>query len=159
MPRWCIAGSKGRVRRLAPGAEPRWTSSEKDVASTAYATSSKLWWTVSHGIVNELYYPTIDRPQVRDLELMITDGETFVHEEKRDLDYTRTTSPRKERNGAGPAYGRGHAAAVSACRVRQAAPLGGRRPCLRPRFGSGGAVWSGGPGWQRVCATGGETGH
>jgi hypothetical protein len=29
----------------APGAEPRWTSSEKDVASTAYATSSKLWWT------------------------------------------------------------------------------------------------------------------
>jgi hypothetical protein len=100
MPSWCIAGSKGRVRRLAPGAEPRWTSSEKDVASTAYATSSKLWWTLSHGTVNELYYPTIDRPQVRDLELMITDGETFVHEEKRDLDYTRTTSPRKEWCGA-----------------------------------------------------------
>jgi glucoamylase len=72
----------------APGAEPRWTSSAKDVVGTAYATSSKLWWTVSHGIVNELYYPTIDRPQVRDLELMITDGETFIHEEKRDLEHT-----------------------------------------------------------------------
>ena len=72
----------------APGLDPRWTSSAKDVVGTAYSTSSKLWWTVSHGTVNELYYPTIDRPQVRDLELMITDGETFVHEEKRDLEHT-----------------------------------------------------------------------
>ncbi len=72
----------------APGLDPRWTSSAKDVVGTAYATASKLWWTVSHGTVNELYYPTIDRPQVRDLELMITDGESFVHEEKRDLEHS-----------------------------------------------------------------------
>jgi glucoamylase len=72
----------------APGLEPRWTSSEKDVVGTAYSTSSRLWWTVSHGTVNELYHPSIDRPQVRDLELLITDGESFVHEEKRDLEHT-----------------------------------------------------------------------
>ena len=72
----------------APGLEPRWTSSAKDVVGTAYSTASKLWWTISHGVVNELYGPTIDIPQVRDLELLITDGETFVHEEKRDLEHT-----------------------------------------------------------------------
>ncbi len=69
----------------APGLEPRWTSSQKDVVGTAYSASSKVWWTLSHGTVNEIYHPTIDRPQIRDLEFLITDGDTFVHEEKRDL--------------------------------------------------------------------------
>ncbi len=71
----------------APGLEPRWTSSAKDAVGTAYAASSRIWYTVSHGILNELYYPTIDRPQTRDMELLITDGETFFHEEKRSLDH------------------------------------------------------------------------
>jgi glucoamylase len=69
----------------APGLEPRWTSSQKSVVGTAYSTSSRIWWTTSHGTINEIYNPTIDKPQVRDLELLITDGESFVHEEKRDL--------------------------------------------------------------------------
>jgi glucoamylase len=69
----------------APGAEPRWTSSEKDAVGTAYAASSRIWFTASHGILNEIYHPTIDRPQVRDMEFLITDGESFAHEEKRDL--------------------------------------------------------------------------
>lgn len=70
----------------APGVDPRWTSSKKDAVGTAYAASSRVWYTLSHGILNEIYYPTIDRPQVRDLGFLITDGETFFHEVKRDLD-------------------------------------------------------------------------
>jgi glucoamylase len=69
----------------APGLEPRWTSSAKDTVATAYAASSKIWFTVSHGILNEIYCPTIDRPQIRDMQFLITDGETFFHEERRDL--------------------------------------------------------------------------
>lgn len=72
----------------APGLPPRWTSSEKDTVGTAYSASSRVWFTVSHGILNEIYYPTIDRPQVRDLGFLISDGETFFHEEKRDLEHT-----------------------------------------------------------------------
>src|ERR1700749_1784259 len=68
-----------------PGVEPRWTSSRKDCVGMAYSASSRIWFTISHGILNEIYYPTIDRPQMRDMELLITDGETFFHEEKRDL--------------------------------------------------------------------------
>jgi glucoamylase len=69
----------------APGMEPRWTSSVKDAVGTAYAASSRIWFTCSHGILNEVYHPTIDRAQIRDMGFLITDGETFAHEEKRDL--------------------------------------------------------------------------
>ncbi len=69
-----------------PGVEPRWTSSRKDAVGMAYSASSRIWFTVSHGILNEIYYPTIDRPQTRDMGFLLTDGETFIHEEKRDLE-------------------------------------------------------------------------
>jgi glucoamylase len=42
---------------------------------------------LSHGIVNELYYPTVDQPNTRDFQFLISDGKTFCHEEKRDLDH------------------------------------------------------------------------
>ena len=69
----------------SPGMEPRWTSSRKDAVGMAYAASSRIWFTCSHGVLNEIYHPTIDRAQVRDMEFLVTDGETFAHEEKRDL--------------------------------------------------------------------------
>ena len=68
-----------------PGIPPRWTSSSKEGVGTAYSTASRVWFTLSHGILNEVYFPTIDRLQIRDLQFLITDGETFFHEEKRDL--------------------------------------------------------------------------
>src|SRR5579862_5757765 len=68
-----------------PGLLPRWTSSVKDAVCTAYAASSRVWFTCSHGILNEIYHPTIDLAQVRDMEFLVSDGETFVHEEKRDM--------------------------------------------------------------------------
>jgi len=69
----------------APGIEPRWTSSAKEGLGTAYSGSSQLWFTLSHGIINEIYYPRVDQPNTRDFEFLISDGETFCHEEKRDL--------------------------------------------------------------------------
>src|SRR5678815_4006342 len=71
----------------APGTEPRWTRSTKEGIGTAYHTSSRVWFTLSHGIVNEIYYPNVDCPNTRDLQFLITDGETFCHEERRDLEY------------------------------------------------------------------------
>lgn len=69
-----------------PGMPPRWTSSSKEGVGTAYSTSSRVWFTLSHGILNEIYFPTIDHPQTRDMQFLITDGATFFHEERRDLD-------------------------------------------------------------------------
>jgi glucoamylase len=71
----------------APGIEPRWTSSAKEGVGTAYHTSCRVWFTLSHGIVNEIYYPHVDQPNTRDFQFLISDGETFCHEEKRDLNH------------------------------------------------------------------------
>jgi len=72
----------------APGIEPRWTRSTKDLVGTAYSSSSRVWFTGSKGVLNEIYFPTVDSPQVRDLQFLITDGATFFHEERRDLENT-----------------------------------------------------------------------
>src|SRR2546428_7794365 len=68
-----------------PGIEPHWTRGAKDAVGTAYATSSRLWYTLSLGIITEVYFPTIDRPQLRDLQYLVTDGQSFFHDERRDL--------------------------------------------------------------------------
>src|SRR5262249_18252037 len=70
----------------APGIAPRWTQSAKDAVGTAYSSGSTVWFTVSAGILNEVYHPTIDRPQIRDLQYLVTDGESFFHDERRHLD-------------------------------------------------------------------------
>ncbi len=70
----------------APGIPPRWTQGAKDAVGTAYSAGSTVWFTVSAGMLNEIYYPTIDRPQIRDLQYLVTDGESFFHDERRHLD-------------------------------------------------------------------------
>ena len=44
---------------------------------TAYSSPSRIWFTVWNGIVTEVYYPTIDRPQMRDLQFLASDGKSF----------------------------------------------------------------------------------
>ena len=71
-----------------PGLPPRWTTARKDAVGTAYSASSRIRFTVAEGIVTEVYFPTLDRPQLRDLQFLITDGRTFFHDERRDCDAT-----------------------------------------------------------------------
>lgn len=65
------------------------TYADKEGVGTAYAISSRIWFTLLKGVLTEMYYPTGDRPQVRDLQYLITDGSSFFHEERRHL-RTRT---------------------------------------------------------------------
>lgn len=66
-----------------PGIPPRWTSSAKSGVGTALSVNSRVWFAVSHGILNEVYYPRVDQACVRDLGLIVTDGHEFFSEEKR----------------------------------------------------------------------------
>ncbi|HVU90124.1 MAG TPA: glycoside hydrolase family 15 protein [Pirellulales bacterium] len=66
-----------------PGIPPRWTRANKDGVGTAYSDLSRVWFTISRGTVNEVSFPTIDRPQIRDMQLLVTDGETFFHDGRR----------------------------------------------------------------------------
>ncbi len=66
-----------------PGIEPRWTSSAKTGVGTALSLQSRLWFTLSHGILNEIYFPCVDQACTRDFGLIVTDGHEFFSEEKR----------------------------------------------------------------------------
>ncbi|AFY82057.1 glycoside hydrolase family 15 protein [Oscillatoria acuminata] len=65
-----------------PGLKPHWTMGNKDGVGTAHALSTRLWFSLSQGVVTEVYYPTIDSPQIRELQYAIGDGKTFILQEK-----------------------------------------------------------------------------
>src|SRR6266436_1916937 len=67
-----------------PGIPPRWTSSAKEGIGTSATYQSRVWFTISHGIINEVYYPRIDQANTRDMELLVADGDRYFSEEKRD---------------------------------------------------------------------------
>ena len=71
-----------------PGIPARWTSSAKTGIGTALSDKSQVWFTLSHGILNEVYYPRPDNAAIRDMGLIITDGSDFFSEEKRDTTST-----------------------------------------------------------------------
>ena len=66
-----------------PGIPPRWTSSAKSGVGTALNQHSKVWFTLSHGILNEVYFPRVDQACTRDMGFIVTDGREFFSEEKR----------------------------------------------------------------------------
>lgn len=68
----------------APGIKPKWTSSSKSGIGKALNTVSQVAFSLSHGIVNEVYFPREDIACTRDMGLLVTDGEDFFSEEKRD---------------------------------------------------------------------------
>ncbi len=67
-----------------PGIPPRWTSSAKEGVGTSASYQSKVWFTISHGILNEVYYPRIDQANLRDMEFLVADRDQYFSEEKRD---------------------------------------------------------------------------
>ena len=71
----------------APGIPSTWCSSAKDMVGCALG-GSRLWFTIGGGIVNEVYYPRVDIPQIRDLGFLVGDGAGFWVEVKRLWRYT-----------------------------------------------------------------------
>jgi glucoamylase len=74
----------------SPGISPRWTSANKEGVGTALTALSRVWFTISHGILNEIYYPRVDQACIRDFGLIVTDGVGFISEEKRDTTHVVT---------------------------------------------------------------------
>jgi glucoamylase len=91
-----------RTTRFAPGwpgIPPRWTSSAKTGVGTALNLNSRVWFTLSHGILDEIYFPRVDQACTRDFGLLVSDGLSFFSEEKRN-----TTSALFRLADAVPAY-------------------------------------------------------
>ncbi|HEY3296746.1 MAG TPA: glycoside hydrolase family 15 protein [bacterium] len=71
-----------------PGITPRWTSSNKSGVGTSLSPFSHVTFTLSHGILNEIYYPQSDLACTRDMGLLIVDGQNYFSEEKRHCSFT-----------------------------------------------------------------------
>ena len=60
-----------------PGIPPgRWASGAANVG-TAPTFSDRVWFTLSHGILNEVYWPSQDQACIRDMGLVVTDGREY----------------------------------------------------------------------------------
>jgi Glucoamylase and related glycosyl hydrolases len=68
-----------------PGLSPTWTSSDKDLVGTALGRS-RIWYTLGHGILDEVYWPSCSVPQIRDLGFIVA-GDGFWCEVKRENRY------------------------------------------------------------------------
>jgi len=78
-----MSAPEGPLAPGAPGIPPTWSSSAKDAVGTSHY-ASRVWFTVGRGILNEAYWPHVDRPQVRDLGFIVADDAGFWSEVKRD---------------------------------------------------------------------------
>jgi glucoamylase len=70
-----------------PGSTPNWTASTKSGVGTSNTNSSRLWFTISKGIVTEAYFPRIDQANIKDMEFLISDGQDLFEEEKLDCEH------------------------------------------------------------------------
>ena len=71
----------------APGIAARWTSSAKSGVGTALSPACRIWFTISHGILNEVYYPRVDHACTRDLGLIVCGPDGYFSEEKRHAEH------------------------------------------------------------------------
>src|SRR6201987_3219679 len=85
-----LSGSNDRFAPGWPGIAPRWTSSTKSGIGTALTPHSRVWYTLSHGILNEVYFPRVDQACTRDLGLLVTDGKSYFSEEKRHCSFANS---------------------------------------------------------------------
>lgn len=61
----CEAGSQS-LAPGAPGISPTWSSSDKDFVTSALGIG-RVWATIGHGALNEVYWPSTGEPRLRDL--------------------------------------------------------------------------------------------
>lgn len=109
----------------APGINARWTSSAKNGIGTALSKESPVWFTLSHGVLNEIYYPRVDSACTRDFGLVVTGPGGYFSEEKRDC-----VSETKPFDGSIPAFSIVNTARDGAYRIEKQVVSDPARACI-----------------------------
>ncbi len=71
-----------------PGDKPLWSSGAKTLVGTAASTSSRIWFTVGNGTLNEIYFPDVDQANTRSVRFLVSDGASFFSDEQWDAEHT-----------------------------------------------------------------------
>ena len=73
-----------------PGITPTWSNAKKvQVGSSFYdfksAPKSLVWFSVAQGVLTETYFPTIDKAQIKDSQILILDKNGELIDEKKEM--------------------------------------------------------------------------
>ncbi|HYE15119.1 MAG TPA: hypothetical protein VD968_11805, partial [Pyrinomonadaceae bacterium] len=79
--------TQGQGNNLAPGAPGRdaqWPSAGKEAVGTSNTLESKVWFTLRGGVMDEVYYPTVDIANTQALQFVVVsqDGRRVEIEEQ-----------------------------------------------------------------------------
>jgi glucoamylase len=95
----------------APGEDAHWMSAAKQGFGTANSLHSRVWFTLAEGVMTEVYYPTLDVPNVQMLQLLIVLQDGKVETETDDtnhsievLDRAQSLSFRQQNKAKSGAY-------------------------------------------------------
>ncbi|MGI8919275.1 MAG: glycoside hydrolase family 15 protein [Pyrinomonadaceae bacterium] len=72
----------------APGLDAHWPSAAKNGFGTSHTLASKVWFTLNNGVLTEVFYPTLDVPNVQMLQFVFVsaDGKR-VETEAEDMEH------------------------------------------------------------------------
>ncbi len=65
----------------APGANATWNESNLQGFADSLGASSKVWYTLGNGELENVFYPQADTPSTFGLQYIVTDGSTFTNTE------------------------------------------------------------------------------
>jgi glucoamylase len=66
------------------GKDARWESAGKQGIGTALSLDSKIWFTLQGGSLTEVFYPTVDKANVENLQFIVVNPKTKLVETERD---------------------------------------------------------------------------
>lgn len=73
---------------VAPGLDAHWPSAAKNGFGTSNTLTSKVWFTLNNDVLTEVFYPTLDVPNVQTLQLIIVTPEGRIETETEDTNHT-----------------------------------------------------------------------
>jgi glucoamylase len=76
-----------------PGGNADWLPANKTGFGTSYTTASNVWFTLEGGRLSEVYFPRIDTPSVRNIDFVVTDGQSFAIRAQDASTSTRLVNP------------------------------------------------------------------
>ena len=70
-----------------PGAGPTWGSGAKTAVGTALSLQSRVWFTIAEGVLSEVFFPDVDRANLRGFRFLVA-GDGFFSDERHDAAHT-----------------------------------------------------------------------
>jgi glucoamylase len=84
----------GFTRIIAQTGDAHWATAAKNGFGTSNTLASKVWFTLADGVMTEVFYPTIDTPNVQSLQFLIITGATTENEAEDTVHRLELPNPR-----------------------------------------------------------------